>query len=113
MVERGVELAVADDADAQIGLRRVRARLPAETGDLADAEGVAREAVARAEAVDYLESRAQALSGLAEVLSIAGKLDEAADAFERAAAVHERKGNLVLAARARARLEDTRPAAPG
>jgi hypothetical protein len=43
---------------------------------------------------------------LAEVLLLAGKPDKAAAALEQALARYERKGNVVKAGRARARLAD-------
>ena len=49
---------------------------------------------------------------LGEVLSLAGKPDEAAAALEQALGRYERKGNLVMAGRARARIEELPDAAP-
>ena len=108
LVERGFEQVVGDDADAQVALRRVQARLLAEQGRIDEAERVAREAVARSEPTDFLDLRGRALCDLGEVLVFAGKPEEAADAFEQAAGLHNRKGNLVLAGKARDRLEDLR-----
>jgi class 3 adenylate cyclase/tetratricopeptide (TPR) repeat protein len=108
MVALAFENVVEEDAEAQVGLRRVRAKLLAERGDVDQAEGVAREAVARAEAIDYLDARAHVLADFAEVLALEGKSDEATNAFGQAAALYERKGNLVMAARTRERLEDLR-----
>jgi tetratricopeptide (TPR) repeat protein len=108
LIERGLGQLVADDADAQIGLRRVWARLLAEEGNLGEAEQIAREAVVRAEATDYLNVRGRALRDLAEVLSAASRLDEAVAAFEQAVDVYERKGNIVMASRTQGRLEDLR-----
>ncbi len=112
MIDRGFQNVVDEDADAQLGLRRVRARLLAERGDLEEAEQVAREAVARAEATEYLNLRGRAWSDLAEVLVLAGTAEEAAAALVEAVAAYEKKGNLVLAARSRERLEQIR-SAPG
>jgi tetratricopeptide (TPR) repeat protein len=106
LVERSFEQAVGDDADAQVGLRRAQARLLAEQGRFDEAEHVAREAVARAEPTDFLDLRGRALSDLAEVLVLAGKHEEAMETFERGAQVYDRKGNLVMAARTRKRLEE-------
>jgi ATP/maltotriose-dependent transcriptional regulator MalT len=110
-IHRAFENVNADDADPQIALRRVRARLLAEQGDLEEAERVGRESVTRAEATDFLTVRGLALSDLAEVLMLAGKPTEAADVFDQAAGVYDRKGNLVMASRTRARLVEVR--APG
>ena len=113
LVERGFDQAVGEDADAQVGLRRAQARLLAEQGRLDEAERIAREAVARAAETDFLDLHGRALGDLAEVLILAGQPEEAADALDRAVAIYERKGNLVLAARARARSGETRPAPTG
>jgi len=64
----------------------------------------------RAEATDFLTVRGRALADLAEVLVLAGRPDEAAEPFERAATTYERKGSLVMASRTRARLVETRAA---
>ncbi|HEX9416009.1 MAG TPA: hypothetical protein VF895_04815 [Gaiellaceae bacterium] len=42
----------------------------------------------------------------AEVLSLAGRPQEAAEALEQALARYERKGNLVMAGRTRERLQE-------
>jgi len=63
----------------------------------------------RAEATDFLTVRGRALADLAEVLVLAGRPDEAAEPFERAATTYERKGSL-MASRTRARLVETRAA---
>jgi tetratricopeptide (TPR) repeat protein len=110
LVEQGFEHVVVDDADAQIGLRRAQARLRAEQGHPDEAEAVAREAVARSAGTDYLDLRGRALFDLAEVLVLVRKPDEAADAFQQAASLYDRKGNLVLASRTRARLAEIQPA---
>lgn len=49
---------------------------------------------------------------LAEVLLLAGKPDEAADALAQALARYERKGNRVSAQRAQTRLTELQEAAP-
>ena len=110
MIHRAFENVLEDDADPQIALRRVRARLLAEQGDLEEAERVGRESVTRAEATDFLTVRGLALSDLAEVLVLAGKPTEAVDVFDRAAGVYDRKGNLVMASRTRARVAEVEAA---
>ncbi len=105
MVEVGRRWAIDDDVDAQVGLHRVAARLAARAGDLEEAQGLADEAVARAGQTDFLHLAGDAYSDLAEVLELAGKKDEARDALEQALALYERKGNLVMTERTRARLE--------
>jgi len=106
LIERGFENAVVDDADAQIGLRRVQARVLAEQGRLDEAQSLAREAVARSERTDYLDLRGRTHSDLAEVLVLAGKAQESADEFEQAESLFERKGNVVMASRIRERLAE-------
>jgi class 3 adenylate cyclase/tetratricopeptide (TPR) repeat protein len=99
---------LADDADAQIGWRRVQGKLLAQRGDLEEAERFGREAVERATHTDYLNLHARALADLAEVLTSAGKTDEAVGALEKSLGLYERKGNSVMAERVRARLADVR-----
>jgi hypothetical protein len=43
---------------------------------------------------------------LAEVLRLAGRLREAAEAMQQALKLYDQKGNLVLAAKARSRLSE-------
>ena len=110
MVERAIENVVEEDVDANMGLRRVRARLLAEQGELDTAECVAGEAVARGAPTDYLNARGRTLFDLAEVLTLAGKLEPAAAAFAEAQTLFERKGNLAQASRARARCTEIQQA---
>jgi tetratricopeptide (TPR) repeat protein len=97
------ETARPNDVHSHLLWRTARARVLANTGELAAAEAVAREAVAFAAESDFLDSHGEALTELAEVLCLSDRPHEAAYAFERAAELHERKGNVVSAARARAR----------
>jgi hypothetical protein len=57
-----------------------------------------------------LNGHGDALVDLAEVLEVAGRREEAAAEVEKALERYERKGNLVMAERARSRLEDLREA---
>jgi mannose/cellobiose epimerase-like protein (N-acyl-D-glucosamine 2-epimerase family) len=75
---------------------------PARRGDLEEGERLAREAVALAEETDMLSAHAGALLALADVLALGGR--EARAELEEALALYERKGNLVMAERTRARL---------
>jgi thioredoxin-like negative regulator of GroEL len=70
--------------------------------------GLAREAVAILEPTDSLDEQGAALADLAEVLTAAGHRDEARAALEQALDRYERKKNLVMAQRVRARLADLR-----
>ena len=85
--------------------RQVLARVHAHRGELAEAERLAREAVAASEQTDSLNDQCLALWDLAEVLAAAGRLDEAAAALEQALDRCRRKKNLALAAQIRRRLE--------
>jgi class 3 adenylate cyclase/tetratricopeptide (TPR) repeat protein len=101
-------IAQKDDFDPQGRLRQVRARILARRGELAEAERLARAAVAIYGDTDYLDIHAQSLVTLAEVVSSSGKTSEAADHLAEAIELFERKGNLVLAARTRHRLDALR-----
>jgi tetratricopeptide (TPR) repeat protein len=67
------QAAADDDAASQIAWRAVRSRAIARRGDVAPARTLADEAVARAEATDFLVLHAQALDARAEVLRAAGE----------------------------------------
>ena len=95
-------LTVPEDVDAQVGWRSVRAKLLARRGELADAEKLAREAVAQVASTDDIQLRAEALTALAEVLRVAQRHDEAEIALGEALALYEQKGNVVAAATVRA-----------
>ena len=84
--------------------RRVRAKVLARRGEHAEAERLAREAVAIGEGTDRLNDQGDANADLAEVLLLGGKASEAAAALEQALDRYERKGNLVMARRTRDRL---------
>jgi tetratricopeptide (TPR) repeat protein len=66
---------------------------------------MAREAVERAAASDYIDMQARTRLDLAEVLSLAGRHDEARGELAEALRLYEQKGDVVGAARARASLE--------
>ena len=90
-------LTVPEDADAQVGWRRVRAKLLARRGDFAEAERLAREATKIASGTDFLDVRAFAAADLAEVLRLAGRPKESAAAVQEAIRFHEQKGNTASA----------------
>ena len=91
--------AAADDTYAHVVWRGTLARVAARQGDRARAEEFAHEAVARAERTDGLNLLADALADLAEVLSLAGCDEAAADAASRARRLYRRKGNVAALAR--------------
>ena len=110
--DRALELGGSDDEATQMLWRQVKAKVRARRGEAADAERLAREAVAIGEASDKTDWCATAYADLAEVLVLAGERQGAVAALERALGLYERKGNLVLAGRSRSRLGElaARPA---
>jgi len=103
---QAAELGASDDAITQMLWRQVRAKVLARRGEHAEAERLAREAVAVGSKADMINSLGDAHLDLAEVLELAGRREEAAVELEKALALYERKGNLVLAERPRARLAE-------
>jgi class 3 adenylate cyclase/tetratricopeptide (TPR) repeat protein len=100
-------LTVPEDADGQTQWRRVRAKILARRGELAEAERVGREAVEIASATaDILDLRAEALADLGEVLRHADRQEESRAAFAEAIRLYEAKGNVVGVRRVRALLAE-------
>jgi ATP/maltotriose-dependent transcriptional regulator MalT len=95
-------LGVSDDVVNEMQWREVRAKVLARRGESDEGERLAREAVALGATTDMLDFRALAHLDLAQVLTLGGK--DARPEFERALALYERKGNLVMAERVRAKL---------
>lgn len=109
---RAAELGASDDAATQMLWRQVRAKVLARRGEHAEAERLAREAIAIGEATDMLDAQGDTYSDLGEVLLLAAKAGQAAAAFEQAVARYQRKGNIVSAQRAQTRLAQLQEAAP-
>jgi tetratricopeptide (TPR) repeat protein len=84
--------------------RQAKAKVLARRGEHAEAEHLAREAVAIGDRGDALNLQADAYADLAEVLALGGKREEAAAALAEALDRYERKGNVVMAERTRKRL---------
>jgi len=103
---RAAELGASDDAFTQMPRRQVRAKVLARRGEHAEAERLAREAVAIGDATDHLDGQGDAYADLAEVLLLTGKPDEAAAALEQALERYERKEIRVSAQRAQTRLAE-------
>jgi class 3 adenylate cyclase/tetratricopeptide (TPR) repeat protein len=103
---RAAELGASDDALTQMLWRQVRAKVLARRGELAEAEQLAREAVAIGEKTDLLDVQGDAYADFAEVLSLAGRPNEAAAALGQALGCYKRKGNLVSAQRVQTRLAE-------
>jgi tetratricopeptide (TPR) repeat protein len=104
------ETGAADDAWTQVGWRTSRAKLLACGGNLAEAEVLAREAVAWVESSDALSHRAKTLLDLAEILRLDSRTEEAREAVEEALALFGRKENVAGASRAESRLAELAPA---
>jgi len=109
LAQLGRELGGKQDAATQLLWREVQARVYASRAQHAKAEALAREAVAIAEATDWPNDQGSAFCDLAEVLNSAGRTEEAAAALTQALKRFERKKNLAMAERVRARLEELRP----
>jgi class 3 adenylate cyclase/tetratricopeptide (TPR) repeat protein len=103
---RAAELGASDDAYTQMLWRQVRAKVLARRGENAEAERLAREAVAVCEATDMLDAQGDVYADLAEVLSLAGRPKDAVAALGQALGCYERKGNLVSTQRTQARLAE-------
>jgi class 3 adenylate cyclase/tetratricopeptide (TPR) repeat protein len=109
----GREAANPDDGSAQWGWRTVMGKVVARRGELEEGERIAREAVTIIERTDEIDHQGQAWFDLAEVLELAGKDEEARKALTESIARFERKGNAVMAERARARLNELDPSSRG
>jgi len=109
---RAAEIGASDDLLTQHLWRRVRAKVLARRGEHAEAERLARDAVAISEETDQLVVQGDVYADLAEVLSLAGRPQEAADALGQALECYRRKGNVVSTQRARGRLAQLLDAIP-
>jgi tetratricopeptide (TPR) repeat protein len=81
--------------------RSARAKILAQDGELERAEALACEAVRLGAQTDLVNTHADALSDLAEVLARAGRRDEALTAFDEASERYRQKGNLTSLGRTR------------
>jgi ATP/maltotriose-dependent transcriptional regulator MalT len=97
-----------DDPMSRAYACEVLARVHTHRGELAEAERLAREAVAATERTDSLNDQSLAFCDLADVLAAAGRVDEAAVALEQALDRCSRKKNLALARQVRGRLAELR-----
>jgi DNA-binding SARP family transcriptional activator len=89
--------AAKDDVVASVSCLAVRAQLLANEQKLADAEAMARKAVAISETTDALNRRAYAELALGHILAAKGGEVEAATAASAALTLFTRKGNLAAA----------------
>jgi len=95
------EASPRDDVPAQFAWRAISAKLAAREGAHDEADSLVREAVAFSELTDSPGQRAEVLLDLAEVKRLAGEVDEATEAVDRALRLFERKGDVVSPRRAR------------
>jgi tetratricopeptide (TPR) repeat protein len=95
-----------DDAIGQVWLLRTSAKLTARRGESSEAELLARKAVAIVDDMDSPNTMADTLLDLAEILKLAGRHEEATGAIAEAIRLYEEKGNVVMAKKTRALLEE-------
>jgi tetratricopeptide (TPR) repeat protein len=100
------QLASIDDTPSQVGWRTQRARALAHRGEFDEADRLAREAITLAEPTDDIESKGECAFALAEVLRLAGGIDEAVEAAAQAQEAWESKGIVAYVERARALLAE-------
>jgi tetratricopeptide (TPR) repeat protein len=100
-VEKTRAAAAPDDFSPQVQWRCVLGKILARRGDLEEAERLVREAIDIVEATDYHPLRGDAQLDLAEVLQLAGRIEEAAAAARGAEERYVLKGDAVLTERAR------------
>ena len=104
----GREVGEEHDVATQALWRQVQGLVASHRGQHAEAESLAREAVALIDRTDALNFQAAALCDLSEVLSGAGRADDALAALSEALERYERKRNLTAAAQVRDRLATLR-----
>jgi tetratricopeptide (TPR) repeat protein len=107
----GHELGDEWDTITQALWRQAQALVLAGRGEHAQAEVLAREAVALSEQTDALNFQGDTFCDLAEVLAAAGRTEDAAEALEQALERYERKKNLAMVAQVKPRLEALRAGA--
>lgn len=98
------DLSDPDDVWSQVAWRTVRAKLLGRNGRADEAVGLAQQAVDLAAGTSNIEQHADALVDLDEVLGLVGRAADQGPSLDAALALYERKGDLVLASRTRARL---------
>jgi tetratricopeptide (TPR) repeat protein len=98
------QTAGADDVDAQVQWRSIRAPILARAGDFAGAESMANAALELAHSSEAPILLAETLCELAEVLALAGRPQEAEGRLTEALRLYSLKGDIVSTARIKARL---------
>ena len=112
LAQLGRETGLKLDLSTQVSWRQAQALVHANRGEHAEAERLAREAVAIADRTDVLNLQGDALCDLAEVLRASGRVEEAAAALEQSLERYERKRNLAMSAQVRTWLADLEAVAP-
>jgi DNA-binding SARP family transcriptional activator len=106
LVDDAIALAAPADVLTHATARAVRARLLGVRGEIDEAERLAREAFELVTRTDALFERATVSRSFAEVLILARRHEEAKDALREAVELSERKGDVMTARLARARLAE-------
>jgi class 3 adenylate cyclase/tetratricopeptide (TPR) repeat protein len=105
---RSAVLGASDDATTQMLWRQAQAKVQAHRGQHGEAEQLAREAAEIGRTTESPNVQADAYADLGDVLALAGRSQEAAEAFEQALSRYEAKENVVMAGRMRKRLAELR-----
>src|SRR5262249_20055399 len=105
------KVAASDDVVSQAIWRSTRAQLLAHWNRPDQAERLVHEAVEIIDQTDMLDEQASTRLALAEVFRLAGRFPGSARALEQALELYERKGNVVMADRARTLLRTSTAAA--
>ena len=100
------ELAARDDVSSQFRWRGVKGKILASRGRFEEGETLVRKAVELIGGSDDINSQGEALMDLVDVLRLAGRPAEAAEAAREALSLFEAKGNIVSAAVARATVQE-------
>jgi hypothetical protein len=82
----------------QVQVHAGRARILAREGELVEAERLARATMEEADATDYIQLFTRSRQALADVLRLTGRMEQAIEVLEEAAATEERRGNAPFAA---------------
>jgi tetratricopeptide (TPR) repeat protein len=109
LAEEAAALATADDVISHAAARSVRGRVAARRGAIAEGERLTREAVALTDPTDFVDQKASVLLGLADVLELAERRQEAMPLIEKALELARQKGNVLLARRVTQRLSSAEP----
>ncbi len=104
--DRVRETTGADDLVNFVFLEAIEGCLLARQGRFDEAEKLARQALERTHAIDFTEARAAVRALLAEVLGLAGRIEEAAVPARVGLSIREAKGDVTAAAYERARLSE-------